>query len=177
MLVFPRRLIFHELAHQVAYAPGDTLFNESFATSVERIGSQRWLTRRAGAAAQEAYRISDVRREDFRVLTQRYRGLLDAVYRSADGDADKRRRKGEVMAQLRSDYETLKRERWAGFSGYDAWFAHANNASFGVLGAYTDLVPNFERLFARMGDDFPRFYAEVRRLAALDLAGRRRELP
>ena len=37
------RLIFHELAHQVAYAPGDTTFNESFATAVERIGSQRWL--------------------------------------------------------------------------------------------------------------------------------------
>ena len=30
------RLIFHELAHQVAYAPGDTLFNESFATAVEK---------------------------------------------------------------------------------------------------------------------------------------------
>ena len=37
------RLIFHELAHQVAYAPGDTTFNESFATAVEHIGSQRWL--------------------------------------------------------------------------------------------------------------------------------------
>ena len=31
------RLIFHELAHQVAYAKGDTQFNESFATAVERI--------------------------------------------------------------------------------------------------------------------------------------------
>ena len=35
------RLIFHELAHQVAYASGDTMFNESFATAVERFGSQR----------------------------------------------------------------------------------------------------------------------------------------
>ncbi|MET0334397.1 MAG: aminopeptidase, partial [Rhizobacter sp.] len=36
-------LIFHELAHQVAYANGDTMFNESFATAVERIGGSRWL--------------------------------------------------------------------------------------------------------------------------------------
>ena len=31
-------MIFHELAHQVAYAQGDTMFNVSFATSVEAIG-------------------------------------------------------------------------------------------------------------------------------------------
>jgi predicted aminopeptidase len=37
------RLIFHELAHQVAFAQGDTMFNESFATSVERLGGERWL--------------------------------------------------------------------------------------------------------------------------------------
>ena len=36
------RLIFHELAHQVVYVPGDTLFNESFATTVEREGVRRW---------------------------------------------------------------------------------------------------------------------------------------
>ena len=34
------RLIFHELAHQVAFTADDTMFNESFATAVERIGSR-----------------------------------------------------------------------------------------------------------------------------------------
>ena len=28
----------------------------------------------------------------------------------------------ELMAQLRSDYQRLKTERWNGFSGYDGWF-------------------------------------------------------
>ena len=37
------RLIFHELAHQVVYIPGDTTFNESFATVVEMEGLRRWL--------------------------------------------------------------------------------------------------------------------------------------
>ena len=32
------RIVFHELAHQVVYVPGDTEFNESFATAVERLG-------------------------------------------------------------------------------------------------------------------------------------------
>ena len=40
------RLIFHELAHQVLYVAGDTMFNESFATAVEEAGLQRWLALR-----------------------------------------------------------------------------------------------------------------------------------
>lgn len=45
------RLIFHELSHQVAYAGGDTVFNESFATVVEEEGVRRWLRHRAGMQA------------------------------------------------------------------------------------------------------------------------------
>jgi len=71
----------------------------------------------------------------------------------------------------------MKAERWGGFSGYDGWFARANNASFGVLAAYNELVPAFERLFEREGRDFTRFYAEVKRLAALPYAERRAALP
>jgi predicted aminopeptidase len=170
------RLIFHELAHQVAYASDDTTFNESFATAVERIGGQRWLSTQAGAAARAEYESLDQRRTDFRALLQRQRDRLAALYGSALDDAAKRQRKAELMLQLRAEYETLKRERWAGFAGYDAYMAHANNASFGVQAAYNELVPAFERLFEREGRDFARFYDEVRRLAALPLAERRSTL-
>jgi predicted aminopeptidase len=34
------RLVFHELSHQIAYARDDTVFNESFATAVEREGAE-----------------------------------------------------------------------------------------------------------------------------------------
>ena len=81
------------------------------------------------------------------------------------------------MTQLRDDYAAMKRDRWGGFSGYDGWFARANNASFGVLAAYNELVPNFERLFEREGGDFGRFYAEVKRLAELPQDERRAQLP
>ena len=40
------RLVFHELAHQRVYLGGDSTFNESFATAVERIGVGRWLAAR-----------------------------------------------------------------------------------------------------------------------------------
>ena len=170
------RLVFHELAHQVAFAPGDTVFNESFATSVERIGGARWLTEHASAQAREDYERYDSRRQDFRALTSRYRDALNTLYTSNASDAEKRTQKAALMQRLRADYAALKAERWGGFSGYDGWFARANNAAFGVLAAYNELVPAFERLYEREGRDFNRFYAEVKRLAALPYAERRAAL-
>lgn len=164
------RLVFHELAHQVVFAKDDTVFNESFATAVERIGVQRWLAQRAGDPARRQYAQLNARRQAFRALVGRYRARLEALYAGAASDADKRRDKAMLMAALRADYAALKAESGgplAGFAGYDGWFERANNASFGVMAAYNELVPGFERLFEREGRDFTRFYAAVERLAAL----------
>ena len=170
------RLIFHELAHQVAYASDDTVFNESFATAVEQIGAQRWLAEEAGAAAREAYAVYDARRRRFRELTSGYRQRLSALYAGTATDADKRAAKAALYAQLRADYERVKAQEWGGYKGYDHWFAGANNAAFGVLAAYNLAVPEFERIHRERGGDFTRFYAEVRRLAALPASERRSAL-
>ncbi len=170
------RLIFHELAHQVAYASDDTVFNESFAVAVERIGGARWLEGAQQAGAAEEYQRFDSRRSDFRALTQKYRERLLTLYKSEAPDDQKRAAKATLMAEMRAEHVKLKAERWGGFAGYDGWFSRANNASFGVLAAYSELVPAFERLFERQGRDFNRFYAEVRRLAALPKDQRRAAL-
>jgi predicted aminopeptidase len=101
---------------------------------------------------------------------------LRAIFESAATDAEKRMLKAAAMMQLRADHQHLKLERWGGYAGYDDWFAGANNASLGVLSAYDMLVPAFEQLFERQGRDFPRFFDEVRRLAALPWAQRRAAL-
>ncbi len=44
------RLIFHKLSHQKLYVADDTMFNESFATAVERIGTALWLDQHGDAA-------------------------------------------------------------------------------------------------------------------------------
>ena len=170
------RLIFHELAHQVAYAADDTVFNESFATAVERIGGARWMARHATEVQRIELARSDARRADFRALTQRTRDRLDTLFRSDASEADKRAGKARLMAQMRAEHQALKAGPWAGFSGYDGWFERANNASLALVAAYNAQVPQFERLFERAGGDFERFYAEVRRLAALPKAQRQAEL-
>ena len=49
-------------------------------------------------------------------------------------------------------------------------------SSIATREAYNELVPQFERLFEREGRDFGRFYAEVKRIAALPKEERRATL-
>ncbi len=170
------RLIFHELAHQVAYASGDTMFNESYATAVERLGGVLWLASRGDPAAQATIAATDQRRQAFRELVGRYRSELQAAYDSAVPDAQKLAMKAEILARLRAAHRELKAGPWAGYSGYDAWFERVNNATLGVQAVYDAQVPAFERLFEREARDFPRFHAQVKRLAALPKAERDAEM-
>lgn len=166
------RLIFHELAHQVAYADHDTTFNESYATAVERLGSRQWLAQSGRADLIAETETLDRRREEFRALTMRWRERLDALYRSAADDATRRRDKAALYAAMRAEYAQWRDQSWGGDRAYDAWFEGANNARLGVLAAYNAQVPAFERLFEQVGRDWPRFHAEVRGLAALPKAER-----
>ncbi len=174
------RLVFHELAHQVVYAKDDTMFNESFATAVERLGVQRWLQAGASAQARADWERYRERRRQWRELTLSTREALKAAYDPASqAHPDERlRRKEEVLARFRADYAKL-RDSWnvdpARARLTDEWVAQANNATFGALAAYDELVPGFEALFASVGGDWTRFYDEAKRLAALP-KGTRHEL-
>ena len=181
------RLVFHELAHQVVYAPDDTPFNESFATAVERIGGKRWLATSASPAARESYAAFDARRMAFRALTLSTRRELEAVYKKKKDQPSVNgsylAMKTEVMEDFRKRYAVL-RTGWGGdpalYRGYDAWVARANNASFASQAAYDDLVPGFVALFERQGEATPaawrRFYDAVKQLAASPKDERRRIL-
>lgn len=160
-------LLFHELAHQVVYVSGDTTFNESFATSVEREGVRRWLASHGSESTRRAYAEFAGRREQFLQLLLKYRRLLEQNYASAAPDDIKRARKQQLFAELTQEYAQLK-EGWGGYAGYDRFFAQAlTNAHLAAVGAYNDRVPAFEALLAQKAGNFPAYYSEVRRIAAL----------
>ena len=168
------RLLFHELAHQVVYAQGDTLFNESFATAVERLGTERWLATQARPEVRQAFAASEERRQAFRALTRATRARLAEIYEQNKAPAHDSQAlnamKSGAMQDFRARYAVL-RERWlaqgARVEGYDRWVAQANNASFAAQAAYDAWVPAFEALFAQQGQRWDAFYDAVRHLAAL----------
>lgn len=171
------RLIFHELAHQVAYAKGDTLFNESFASVVEEEGVRRWIER-AGAPpdALRAYALGRERRQAVIALLLDTRGRLERLYAGTGSEADKRAGKAAVLASLADDYVRLKAS-WGGFAGYDRLFSGGvNNALLASVASYNALVPALREVLSRQDGDLAAFYREVRSLAALSRAERMQRL-
>jgi predicted aminopeptidase len=169
------RIVFHELAHQICYVSGDTTFNESFATTVELAGVERWLADRDDPAVEHAYRVFDARREQFVALLREHREALAAVYASPDSDDHKRQAKAAVFEQLRERYRAL-RAAWGGYAGYDRWFsdAHLGNAHLASVATYTAWVPGLQQLVREDAGSLPRFYETARRLAKASPAERER---
>jgi len=161
------RLIFHELAHQVVYAKDDTVFNESFAVSVEQEGLKRWLAAQNDPALTAQFAAAQRYREGFGTLIERTQRSLETLYASNASIAAKRAGKAATFAQMRAEYDALKRE-WGGYPAYDNWFAQGpNNASLAAVSLYTRKVPEFAALLAAEGGELPRFYARVKELAAM----------
>lgn len=170
------RLIFHELAHQVAFAEDDSAFNESFATAVENEGVRRWLAYRGTPELGSTFTAQQQRKTQFAELVARYRRRLDSAYAESAPIAAKRRAKAEVIGEMRREYATLK-ANWGGHAAYDAWLdKDLNNAKMATLALYTQLVPAFEAIFDEEGRDFARFYRRVATLARLPKTERRSEL-
>lgn len=172
------RIVFHELAHQVVYVADDTAFNESFATAVERLGGARWLATHGSEAAKAEYALHDTRRKQFRALTQATRARLMNVYAESDKNnavadiniaysaINSIAKKNIIIQEFADEYVQLKTS-WGGYVGYDNWVKQANNAAFGALAAYDDVVPQFEALFEKQGGDWDKFYTAVQTLAAM----------
>jgi len=165
------RILFHELAHQVAYVRDDTQFNESFAVAVELEGVRRWLERKGEAQAGEEkqrWLASQRRRAEFIALMIHHRSILAELYASAASAAKKRDGKLRQFDNLKLDFEALKKN-WGGFTGYDRYFAQgANNALLASIAVYADYVPAFSALITNHRGDMSAFYSEVRRLAQME---------
>ena len=166
-------LILHELAHRLVFVPGDTPFNESFATAVELAGVERWLSSRSPgdpmapdqiAAYRERQRREQERVDDLLATRER----LVEVFATEQSDAWKRERKAEIYDELRQRLQARAATR----SLEPPDLSSLNNARLASVGAYHRWVDAFERLLTRQGGDFAAFYTEVERLAGLPEAER-----
>lgn len=161
------RIMFHELAHQVAYAGDDSVFNESFAVVVEQEGVRRWLSATGDSRQREEFERGRRIRAQFVELVAGQRRRLDALYRMPLAPEAMRERKRAMLAELEAEYQAL-RKGWGGYAGYDRWFEQKpGNAQLASVGIYSQRVPAFEALLVREGGNFSRFYAAVSELAVL----------
>ena len=156
------RLVFHELAHQVAYVKDDATFNESFAVAVEREGVRRWLAATGRSAEEKAFFAARETNKAFVSEIEQTRARLKVLYRQRITPEAMRESKRVELGALKAKLASQGR------------FGESvpNNAFLASFATYTDLVSTFEHMLAEEGGDLEKFYIKIKILAANERSNR-----
>ncbi len=158
-------LLFHELSHQVLYVKDDTVFNESFATTVEEILLQQWVVHNHLQPTWSDYHTNKARQNAFMEMVIDNKLQRDQLFRSDRPASEKAIGKQRLIADLASQYQQFKAE-WDHYSGYDDWFAQGlNNAQLSTIATYYELAPGFHALFQQSNNDLAEFINRCQALA------------
>ena len=170
-------VIFHELTHVKVFLPGDSDFNEAFATANAQTAVRHWLLSKGDHAALDRYETALAKdREIVRLLLNTREELRRLYARKGLPPATVRERKAALLAQLRTAYLEIRRRHHSD-SVYDRAFAKPwNNARLNTVAAYYELVPGFERLLQRERGNLHAFYAKVAGMRRLSKEQRRARL-
>lgn len=171
-------VLLHELAHRQLYLPGDSRFNEGFATALEQIAMQRYLLAK-GLGEDYAKYLQDQSAETafFAFLAdwkQSFRELY-ALYPEVISAEEARHRKAELHTRLRHAYEVFRVEQNTG-SRFDGWMSGINNAKIAGIATYRDYVPGFIILYKSCNEQLDCWLQQAEALTQLSAEERARLL-
>jgi len=156
-------VLFHELAHQQLYVKDNSEFNESFASAVEEIGIERWLSSRGETDRLQEYRSSREFRQQLIQHVQTARAKLTELYESGADEDRKRERKQAILTELG---EAAAREVDRSGRRSPGWLrSPLNNATLIPLSLYQGRLEEFRELLAQCEGDLRCFYVRAETLA------------
>ena len=154
------QLLFHELAHSVLFVPGDSAFNEAFATFVGRQGAALYMQDRN---LPDDFRVIDEEQELFFEWLLKWRRELGQLYASEKPVYVLRELKGASFKNMESCYQANKQV--LGLGRFDAFMERPfDNARMATIGTYYLWVPAFHWLFIKNNGDWPSFFEEAESL-------------
>ena len=156
-------LIFHELAHQQLYVPGDSSFNEAFAVTVEDAGVMRYAQSLGDATLLQRWQARRKLRAEVSAQFSATRSMLAQLYASRVADGEKRAGKATLLQELATQIRATEK-RQGQPSGFSEWLdAGLNNAHLASVATYYELVPRLEKtLHETCGDYLPCFYVTAK---------------
>jgi predicted aminopeptidase len=159
-------LIFHELTHRKLFIPGDTDFNEAFATATSRICVKMWLEATGQVLELKLYTQRQQDDERFRRAVRSSREDLAALYATLRKPAGRDAQRIEDQVQMARDQkrrimEALQRE-------FPEEFRHLpNNARLAQIDTYERYVPAFERLHQASASKLDVYFDAVRKIGKI----------
>ena len=160
-------LVIHEMAHATAYLPGDTTLNESYASFVEEIGTERFYTKKEGGNSihLEKFKREKIKRETTIKLLKLYADRLKHVYDSDKDINSKQILKQSIILEFKTkviEDKLVPEEKSKEFLARD-W----NNEDFlGALRYHSGEV-SFLNLYEKSNRDLSIFHKEVKKLFEL----------
>jgi predicted aminopeptidase len=165
--------LFHELAHQRLYVKGDGVFNEAYASFVEKEGVDAWLESQQRREDLLNWHQTQSASKDFTTLIINTRTALSLVYISDQPDAVKRDQKAGIFDSLVLSYEQASAEKWSGKRYYDRWFeAPLNNAKLALYSTYESGLCAFQELLDKAENNLHAFHQLAERKSRLQKAER-----
>lgn len=163
-------LLFHEIAHRQLYIPGDTAFNESFATAIEYEALWRWLDHAGGGAKARDYIQRKRDSQDLIAVLLEVRSALADVYASDLVESEKLAKKTELLGSIETRFEVLNIN--GRYERFRPWVTQGyNNARLATIADYHQWVPAFIALI-KQAPDWKHFYHDAAELAKLDKVSR-----
>lgn len=160
-------LIFHELAHQKLYIPGETAFNESYAEAVSQVGVVRWLENHHTSEALEKWQSYQKKRANFLHIIQKIRAALKKLYDSPRANAvmrtEKKRLLDEGCLELKNLQEPIDKK-----TPTLAFCTGLNNAKLASVNLYAKWVGAFQKLYQQVGFDMAAFHETAARIGRLE---------
>lgn len=167
-------LVFHELTHAKLFIPGDTDFNEAFATANAQDGVRRWLRAKNDLAGLRAYETSLKQSRSTVGLLLDTRAKLKTLYAQehASVEAERAAKQKVFTDMLRRAGANKPDTKVRSTQSARPW----NNARLNTISSYYTLVPGFESLMQKHRGDLNAFHQEVEGMRRMSKDERRAAL-
>lgn len=168
-------LVIHEMTHGTLYFPGDSVFNESYASFVEDIGTELFFQKNNIDSSDELLqkRKEDQARTKFILARVKETALkLKDLYENESiSESEKLEGKAKIIKEYKSEV-ILNANLFKNFDVEKFKKQRLNNENFIGILRYHSGSKIFREKFSEVGNNFPKFHKEIEKLKNLTVEER-----